>query len=69
MTVIGCAGVGTTDQDVSIQEAAFHAAGCDVLGFDRHADVGPRHFTNAPDFGDEVVTRLGTAASRAPWDS
>jgi DNA invertase Pin-like site-specific DNA recombinase len=31
MTVIGYARVSTTDQDLSIQEAALHAAGCDVI--------------------------------------
>jgi DNA invertase Pin-like site-specific DNA recombinase len=31
MTVIGYAGVSTTDQDLSIQEAALRAAGCDVI--------------------------------------
>jgi DNA invertase Pin-like site-specific DNA recombinase len=31
MTIIGYARVGTTDQDLSIQEAALRAAGCDVI--------------------------------------
>lgn len=31
MTVIGYARVSTTDQDLSIQEAALRAAGCDVI--------------------------------------
>ena len=31
MTVFGYARVSTTDQDVSIQEAALRAAGCDVI--------------------------------------
>jgi DNA invertase Pin-like site-specific DNA recombinase len=31
MTVIGYARVSTTDQDISIQEAALRAAGCDVI--------------------------------------
>jgi DNA invertase Pin-like site-specific DNA recombinase len=31
MTVIGYARVSTTDQDLSIQEAALQAAGCDVI--------------------------------------
>ena len=31
MTVIGYARVSTTDQDLSIQEAALKAAGCDVI--------------------------------------
>jgi Resolvase, N terminal domain len=31
MTVIGYARVSTTDQDVSIQEAALKAAGCQVI--------------------------------------
>jgi DNA invertase Pin-like site-specific DNA recombinase len=31
MTVIGYARVSTTDQDVSIQEAALKAAGCDMI--------------------------------------
>src|ERR1700693_3046947 len=31
MTVVGYARVSTTDQDLSIQEAALQAAGCDVI--------------------------------------
>jgi hypothetical protein len=31
MTVIGYARVSTTDQDLSIQESALRAAGCDVI--------------------------------------
>ena len=31
MTVIGYARVSTTDQDLSIQEAALKAAGCEVI--------------------------------------
>jgi DNA invertase Pin-like site-specific DNA recombinase len=31
MTVIGYAKVSTTDQDLSIKEAALRAAGCDVI--------------------------------------
>ena len=31
MTVIGYARVSTTDQDLSIQEAALKAAGCEVV--------------------------------------
>ena len=31
MTVIGYARVSTTDQDLTIQEAALRAAGCDVI--------------------------------------
>jgi DNA invertase Pin-like site-specific DNA recombinase len=31
MTVIGYVRVSTTDQDLSIQEATLHAAGCDVI--------------------------------------
>src|SRR5258708_38745936 len=31
MAVIGYARVSTTDQDLSIQEAALRAAGCDVI--------------------------------------
>jgi DNA invertase Pin-like site-specific DNA recombinase len=31
MTVIGYARVSTADQDLSIQEAALRAAGCDVI--------------------------------------
>ena len=31
MTVIGYARVSTTDQDLSIQETALQAAGCDVI--------------------------------------
>jgi DNA invertase Pin-like site-specific DNA recombinase len=31
MTVIGYARVSTTDQDLSIQDAALKAAGCDLI--------------------------------------
>jgi hypothetical protein len=31
MTIIGYARVSTTDQDLSIQEAALRAAGCEVI--------------------------------------
>jgi DNA invertase Pin-like site-specific DNA recombinase len=31
MAVIGYARVSTTDQDLSIQEAALHTAGCEVI--------------------------------------
>jgi DNA invertase Pin-like site-specific DNA recombinase len=31
MVVIGYARVGTTDQDLSIQEATLRAAGCDMV--------------------------------------
>ena len=31
MTIIGYARVCTTDQDLSIQEAALRAAGCEVI--------------------------------------
>jgi DNA invertase Pin-like site-specific DNA recombinase len=31
MTIIGYARVSTTDQDLSIQEAALNAAGCEVI--------------------------------------
>jgi len=31
MPIIGYAHVSTTDQDLSIQEAALKAAGCDVI--------------------------------------
>ena len=31
MTIIGYARVSTTDQDLAIQKAALHAAGCDVI--------------------------------------
>jgi DNA invertase Pin-like site-specific DNA recombinase len=35
MTVIGYARVSTTDQDLSIQESALRAAGCDVIRAER----------------------------------
>ena len=35
MTIIGYARVSTTDQDLSIQEAALKAAGCDVIRAER----------------------------------
>ena len=31
MTIIGYARVSTTDQDLSIQQAALKAAGCEVI--------------------------------------
>ena len=37
MAVIGYARVSTTDQDLSIQEAALRAAGCDVIGAEKRS--------------------------------
>jgi hypothetical protein len=37
MTVIGYARVSTTDQDLSIQEAALRAAGCDVISAEKQS--------------------------------
>jgi len=37
MTVIGYARVSTTDQDLSIQEAALKAAGCDTVRVEKRS--------------------------------
>jgi DNA invertase Pin-like site-specific DNA recombinase len=37
MTVIGYARVSTTDQDLSIQEAALKGAGCQVIRADKRS--------------------------------
>jgi DNA invertase Pin-like site-specific DNA recombinase len=51
MTVVGYARVSTTDQDLSIQEAALRAAGCDVIRAEKQS--GTKH------------TRASGAAHRA----
>jgi DNA invertase Pin-like site-specific DNA recombinase len=42
MTVIGYARVSTKDQDCTIQEAALHAAGCDLLRSEKHTGTTTR---------------------------
>ena len=42
MTVIGYARVSTTDQDLSIQEAALCAAGCDVPRFEKRTGTSTK---------------------------
>src|SRR6202795_3886105 len=42
MTVIGYARVSTTDQDLSIQEAALRAVGCDVIRAEKQSGTSPQ---------------------------
>jgi DNA invertase Pin-like site-specific DNA recombinase len=56
MTVIGYARVSTTDQDLSIQEAALKAARCDVIRAEKRGDKlgrsrGIAHYAGFPSHG------------------
>src|SRR5437764_11337631 len=45
MTIIGYARVSTTDQDLSIQEAALKAAGCDVIRAEKRSGTSTNRRT------------------------
>jgi DNA invertase Pin-like site-specific DNA recombinase len=69
MTVIGYARVSTTDQDLSIQEAALKAAGCDVIRSEKRSGTstqGREELRTVLDFlrkGDTLmVTRIDRLA-------
>jgi DNA invertase Pin-like site-specific DNA recombinase len=69
MTVIGYARVSTTDQDLSIQEAALKAAGCDVIRAEKRSGTttaGREELRTVLDFlrkGDVLmVTRIDRLA-------
>ena len=69
MTVIGYARVSTTDQDLSIQEAALRAAGCEVIRAEKRsgtATAGREELRTILDFlrrGDVLmVTRIDRLA-------
>ena len=69
MTVIGYARVSTTDQDLSIQEVALKAAGCDVIRAEKRSGTttqGREELRTVLDFlreGDVlVVTRIDRLA-------
>ena len=69
MTVIGYARVSTTDQDLSIQEAALKAAGCEVIRSEKMSGTttqGREELRTVLDFlrrGDTlVVTRIDRLA-------
>jgi DNA invertase Pin-like site-specific DNA recombinase len=69
MTVIGCARVSTTDQDLSIQEGALRAAGCDVIRAEKQSGTstqGGAELRTVLDFigkGDVLlVTRIDRLA-------
>src|SRR5579864_665243 len=69
MTVIGYARVSTTDQDLSIQEAALRAAGCEVIRAEKRAGTttqGREELRTVLDFlrkGDVLmVTRIDRLA-------
>jgi hypothetical protein len=69
MTVIGYARVSTTDQDLTIQEAALKAAGCEVIRAEKRSGTttqGREEFRTVLDFlrmGDVLmVTRIDRLA-------
>src|SRR5262249_17077327 len=69
MTVIGYARVSTTDQDLSIQQAALKAAGCDTIRAEKHSGTtteGREELRTVLDFirkGDVLmVTRIDRLA-------
>jgi DNA invertase Pin-like site-specific DNA recombinase len=69
MTIIGYARVSTTDQDLSIQEAALRAAGCDVIRAEKRSGTtteGRAQLRTVLDFlrrGDVLmVTRIDRLA-------
>jgi DNA invertase Pin-like site-specific DNA recombinase len=69
MTIIGYARVSTTDQDLSIQEAALGAAGCDVIRAEKRSGTtteGREELRTALEFlrkGDVLmVTRIDRLA-------
>ena len=69
MTVIGYARVSTTDQDLSIQESALRAAGCDVIRAEKRSGTttqGREELKTVLDFlrkGDVLmVTRIDRLA-------
>jgi DNA invertase Pin-like site-specific DNA recombinase len=69
MTIIGYARVSTTDQDLSIQETALRAAGCDVIRAEKRSGTtteGREELRTVLDFlrqGDVlIVTRIDRLA-------
>jgi len=69
MTVIGYARVSTTDQDLSIQQAALKAAGCDLMRAEKRSGTttqGREELRTILDFlrdGDVLmVTRIDRLA-------
>ena len=62
MTVIGYARVSTTDQDLSIQEAALKAAGCDVIRAEKRSGT-----THARPRGAAHGSRFPRQGRRAAW--
>jgi len=69
MTIIGYARVSTTDQDLSIQESALHAAGCDMIRAEKRSGTttaGREELRTVLDFlrtGDVLmVTRIDRLA-------
>src|ERR1700693_5201767 len=71
MTIIGYARVSTTDQDLSIQQAALKAAGCEVIRAEKRSGTsteGREELRTVLDFlreGDVLmVTRIDRLARR-----
>ncbi len=66
MTIIGYARVSTTEQHLSIQEAALRAAGCDVIRAEKQSGAGRAELRTVFDFigrGDVLlVTRVDRLA-------